>query len=137
MNQSLTECCSTAAAITEVLLGGDVLLNLTARTLNVVRGTRFLTVCGGRLVLGEQQSAVAWHGELGRSLGSLATADIPRVVVVSDATSADPGPVLTALGAAGIPHVLCTLHDASAEDGFMDEADAEAVAERLRQLGYL
>lgn len=44
---------------------------------------------------------------------------------------------MNALAAAGLPHLLCTLHDASVEDGFMDEADAEAVAERLRQLGYL
>jgi hypothetical protein len=137
MNQTLTECTSTAAAITEILLGGDVLLNLTPRTLNVVRGTRFLSVVGEKLVPGEQQCSIAWHKQLAHDLPTLIAADVSRIVVVCDSSSADPGPALTAIAAAGIPHLLCTLDDASAEDGFMDEADAEAVAERLRQLGYL
>lgn len=137
MNQTLTECSSTAAAITEVLLGGDVLLNLTPRSLNVIRGTRFLSSTGGALAISEQQCSIAWRSELARSLTALAAADVPRIVVICDASSADPNPVLNALASAGFPHLLCTLHDASVEDSFMDEADAEAVAERLRQLGYL
>lgn len=137
MNQTLTECSTTATAITEVLLSGDVLLNLTPRTLNVVRGTRFLAIAGGKLALSEQQASIAWHSELAHSLPALTASDVPRIVVICDSSSADPGPAMNALAAAGLPHLLCTLHDASVEDGFMDEADAEAVAERLRQLGYL
>jgi hypothetical protein len=33
--------------------------------------------------------------------------------------------------------LLCTLTEDCGAEAFMDEEDAEAVAERLRQLGYL
>jgi hypothetical protein len=45
--------------------------------------------------------------------------------------------VVRELTACGVRCLLCTLTEDCGAEAFMDEEDAEAVAERLRQLGYL
>lgn len=137
MSATTSECCSTAASITEVLLGGDAVLNLTPQTLNVVHGTPFIGVADGQLCLSAKPAAIQWQQHLADSVRKLALPEIARVVIVTDATTADAASVTGAFAASGIPHVLCVLQVACDAEAFMDEADAEAVAERLRQLGYL
>lgn len=137
MSVTTSECCSTAASITEVLLGGDAVLNLTPQTLNVMHGTPFIGVADGQLCLSAEPTAIHWQYHLADSVRKLVLPDISRVVIITDATTSDVSSVSGAFAASGISHVVCVLQDTCDADAFMDEADAEAVAERLRQLGYL
>ncbi|MFM7037406.1 MAG: hypothetical protein ACKO2L_06755 [Planctomycetaceae bacterium] len=137
MSAITSECCSTAASITEVLLGGDAVLNLTPQTLNVVHGTQFIGVADGRLCLSAKPAAIDWQPHFADSIRQLTMPDISRIVIITDAATGDASSVSRAFAASGIPHMICVLRDVCDADAFMDEADAEAVAERLRQLGYL
>jgi trehalose-6-phosphatase len=132
-----TQCSSTANSITEVLLAGDAVLNLTQQPLNAITGTHFLTIEGDSFRCVPYPSSVSWHARLASSLKQLAEFDVNRIVVVSDEHSGDAEQVLRELSTRHIAHVHCVLINACDEDAFMDEEDAEAVAERLRQLGYL
>jgi hypothetical protein len=132
-----TQCSSTANSITEVLLAGDAVLNLTQQPLNAITGTRFLTIEGDAFRCVPYPSSVSWHSRLASSLKQLDEFDVSRIVVVSDEHSGDAEQVLQELTSRQIAHVHCVLINACDEDAFMDEDDAEAVAERLRQLGYL
>lgn len=62
--------------------------------------------------------------------------NIRRFVVVSDGNDAAQN-FVNDLNAAQVPHTVFNLSEDVSADSFMDEEDAEAVAERLRQLGYL
>lgn len=62
--------------------------------------------------------------------------NVRRFVVVSDGNQTAQN-FVNGLNAAEIPHTVFNLSEDVAADSFMDEEDADAVAERLRQLGYL
>lgn len=137
------ECSSTAGSITEVLLGGDLILNLSGRTLATGHAARYLQfnpaaeVPDRSLQITKEPCSIAWTPALAACLSSLSALDADRIVVVAESQSeAGPG-VVQQLTACGIRCLLCTLSDDCGADAFMDEEDAEAVAERLRQLGYL
>ena len=136
-----TQCTSTPQAISGVLLAGDAVLNLTDQTLSVTSGTRFIAESSGRLVLTTASETVKWRPELQNSVLTLLSAGVTRVVVVTDEitdpSGAHSSTLLDALSVRGIRHLHCVLHAECDVDSFMDEADAEAVTERLRQLGYI
>lgn len=130
-------CSSTPAAISGVLIAGDAVLNLSPQPLNCVAGTRYVHAKGDGLTVTDVPGALIWRPRLAGSLSSLPDADVTRIVVVSDEDDPQADDVLAAMDDAGIPHLHCTLASACEADAFMDDEDAEAVAERLRQLGYL
>ena len=130
-----TQCSSTANAITEVLLVGDAVLNLTQQPLNAVRGTQFVSATGDSLSCGKTPMSVVWKPSLAFSLTKLVVGDVTRLVIVSEEHCSDAEIVVRELSAHQIPHLHCTLMNACDVDAFMDEADIEAVTERLRQLG--
>lgn len=132
-----TQCSSTANSITEILLVGDAVLNLTQQPLNAIRGTQFVVASGDSLLCGQTQGSVTWKHSLASSLQQLVGGDVTRLVVVSDEHCSSADVVVRELTAHKIPHLHCTLMTVCDADDFMDEADAEAVTERLRQLGYI
>lgn len=131
------QCSSTANSITEVLLAGDAVLNLTSQPLNTIAGTRFVTSNGKSLSCTTLPSTVQWSHSLAFSLPALTDNGVLRVVVVSEDNCSDAEFVVRELNARRIPHLHCTLMNACDADAFMDEEDTEAVTERLRQLGYI
>jgi|GEM_PF-358003 len=138
------KCSSTAGSITEVLLGGDLILNLSGQTLATGQTARYLqpdltagAPDNSRLQITNKPCSIAWTPTLAACLNSLAALDADRIVVVAEAQSAAGHSVVQRLTACGIRSLLCTLSEDCGADAFMDEEDAEAVAERLRQLGYL
>ena len=132
-----TACSSTANSITEVILGGDALLNLTQQTLNTTQGTLYVTDSGDTLSCGTTPGKLTWRDSMGASLASLHGSDICRIVVVSEEHCSDAKKLVSELSRQNIPHLHCTLMELCEADAFMDEEDTEAVTERLRQLGYL
>lgn len=70
------------------------------------------------------------------SLNTLLGDEIQRFAVVSDGGSAAVE-FAAKLEGAGVAHSLLLLAEDCTADAFMDEEDSEAVAERLRQLGYI
>jgi hypothetical protein len=142
MTTATTECSSTAASITEVLLGGDLILNLSSQALATAHGARYLQFSlssdsGGSLQVTREPCCVAWHAAIPGCFGSLSALDFDRIVVVVESASEFGPTVLRELTACGVRCLLCTLTEDCGAEAFMDEEDAEAVAERLRQLGYL
>lgn len=71
------------------------------------------------------------------SLMRLVSGQISRLVVVSEDDCSDASQIVRELSIKGISHLHCTLMSTCDADAFMDEEDAEAVTERLRQLGYI
>ncbi len=139
---TITQCSSTAASITEVLLGGDLILNLTAQSLAAGNQARFLQLTAAdhsdsRLQICSQVASVAWSETLIPLFDQLRQLDADRIVVVADQNSPAGLQAIQELSSRGIRCLLCTLMEDCGANAFMDEEDAEAVAERLRQLGYL
>ncbi len=132
-----TQCSSTPEAISGILLAGDAVLNLSGQTLNCVSNTRFVAPIGESLSVTDSPARVVWRTDLAHALPDVASEAVDRVVVVSESQDTDSEQVLSALKTAGIAHIHCTLTSECDAAAFMDEEDAEAVAERLRQLGYL
>ena len=131
------QCTSTADAITSVLLAGDAVLNLSFRPLNASAGTLYVTESGNRLEISETCQSVDWSPQLAPSLATLISEDITRLVVVADESCPAADQILQALSQQQIPHCHCILAADCDAKAFMDEEDSEAVAERLRQLGYI
>jgi hypothetical protein len=132
-----TACSSTANSITEVILGGDALLNLTQQSLNTTQGTVYVTGSGNTLSCSTAPGKVTWRDSMVASLASLLGSEISRIVVVSEENCSDAKSLVSELSRQNIPHLHCTLMPLCEADAFMDEEDTEAVTERLRQLGYL
>ena len=104
---------------------------------NCVGSTRYVTNSGESLGVSDAPAQVHWRTDLAHALVEVTDTDVDRIVVVSDPANQAATQALTALKDAGIAHMHCTLTTQCDADAFMDEEDAEAVAERLRQLGYL
>ncbi|MBL8810236.1 MAG: hypothetical protein JNM43_08670 [Planctomycetaceae bacterium] len=131
------QCSSTANSITEVLLAGDAVLNLTQQPLNTIAGTRFVSAEGDVLLTNTAAAMVLWKHSMTPSLSRLVSGAVSRLVVVSEEDCSDASMIVRELEIKGIPHLHCTLMSTCDADAFMDEEDAEAVTERLRQLGYI
>lgn len=131
-------CCSTtASSITEILLAGDVLINLTEKKLNVVQGTVFIETDGHSLRRTGVPVRMDWRPELADHLTGIPDAGVSRIVVVSEDDCPISGSVIEALSVRGIPCLHCVLMDTCASEDYLADEDAELVSERLRQLGYL
>ncbi len=131
------QCSTTADAITSVLLAGDAVLNLTGHALNTIAGTAFVSDSGEGLKISFDDSRVVWRPSHGPALRPLISRDITRIVVVTEDDFQSAEAVMDVLRSQKIPHCHCVLANECSSDAFMDPEDAEAVAERLRQLGYL
>ncbi len=132
-----TECSSTANSITEVLLAGDAVLNLTQQPLNTIAGTMFVQADSGELHCQTSSAHVIWNHSLLFALPQLVAGRVSRLVVVSEEGCSDAEFIVRELTSRNVPHLHCSLMNACEADSFMDEQDAEAVTERLRQLGYI
>ncbi|MCA9062017.1 MAG: hypothetical protein KDA96_03135 [Planctomycetaceae bacterium] len=131
-------CSATADSITSILLAGDAVLNLSNEPLNTVSGTLYVAFQHGQASLQPQPAAVDWNDAMAASLAALTGSETQRIVVVAnDASFSQSKAAVRALELQNVPCVLCTLNADCDADAFMDEEDAEAVAERLRQLGYI
>lgn len=60
-----------------------------------------------------------------------------RLVVVSAAANAEAASLARAIAETGVATLCCSVSSGCDAGDFMDEDDSEAVAERLRQLGYI
>lgn len=60
-----------------------------------------------------------------------------RLVVVSAAGNAEAASLARAIAEAGVTTLCCSVSSGCDAGDFMDDDDSEAVAERLRQLGYI
>jgi hypothetical protein len=78
-----------------------------------------------------------WSVKATQGIGTLISDTTLRIVVVSEEDCCDADRLVRELVAQRIPHLHCTLMNPCDADDYMDEQDAEAVSERLRQLGYL
>lgn len=116
-------------ALPESLEPGDVLLNLTDQELAC--SVPFVTNSGEQLQTGFLAPSVAARPTATKLISLCESAD--RLVVVGD----DPGGLVEQLTAAGQTVKWIQLTADCGSDSFMDEEDSEAVAERLRQLGYI
>ncbi|MCA9034927.1 MAG: hypothetical protein KDA91_07355 [Planctomycetaceae bacterium] len=132
-----TQCTSTADAISGVLLAGDLVLNLSPQPLNTTSNTRHLTVQNDCLTAGTTGGTVAWEDEYADAICALLSSQDARIVVVSQESDATALVVMQELTNRSVPCTHCVLAADCESDSYMDEEDAEAVAERLRQLGYL
>ena len=132
-----TECVTTANSITEVLLAGDAVLNLTQQPLNIIAGTMFVSSDQNSASLMTCPCGFRWSLKAAQEIGTLISDTTLRIVVVSEEDCCDADRLVRDLVAQRIPHLHCTLMNPCDADDYMDEQDAEAVSERLRQLGYL
>ncbi len=133
-----TECTATPLAISELLLAGDLILNLSSEVLNTLPGVMYLTEQDGQLRCSKTTGQLVWQEGLTAELaGILPDHEINRVVVVCGPDSSVAEQAAAALSGANIRHLLVRLSADCDASAFMDEEDAEAVSERLRQLGYL
>lgn len=132
-----TECVTTANSITEVLLAGDAVLNLTQQPLNTIAGTMFVSSDQNAASLVNRPCGFRWSLKAAQEIGTLISETVLRIVVVSEEDCCDADRLVRELVAQRIPHLHCTLMNPCDADDFMDEQDAEAVSVRLRQLGYL
>jgi hypothetical protein len=132
-----TECVTTANSITEVLLAGDAVLNLTQQPLNTIAGTMFISADHDSASLVNRPCSFRWSIKAAQEISTLISDSALRIVVVSEEGCCDADRLVRDLVAQRIPHLHCTLMNPCNADDYMDEQDAEAVSERLRQLGYL
>lgn len=119
--------------LNDFLQDGDALINCTGEAIAATVPALSINSDGtARLINGP---AYPVNGEDTAALQSLANENVNRFVIVADG---DSGKAFeTACAAANLPHVTCILENTCDADAFMDEEDSEAVAERLRQLGYI
>lgn len=119
-----------ADALHEQLQPGDVLINLTDQELAC--SVPFVTAAAGqfRVDTGFLAPVVAPTCD---QLDTVCASAERLVIVSNDATCA----LVEELTAAGQAVHWLQLAADCGTDSFMDEADSEAVAERLRQLGYI
>jgi len=116
-------------ALPESLEPGDVLLNLTDQELAC--SVPFVAGSGEQLQTGFLAPSVTADLTAAKLISLCESAD--RLVVVGE----DAHGLVEQLTAAGQTVKWVQLTTDCGSDSFMDEADSEAVAERLRQLGYI
>lgn len=117
--------------LAESLAPGDVLANLT--TQDIPCSVPFITASAGSLEKETGFLAPAIDQPNFDSLVAACGSD-ERLVVVADN---DAQPLIDRLTAASVRFRWVQLTTECAADSFMDEEDSDAVAERLRQLGYI
>lgn len=130
-----TQTTVTPESLLDVIEDGDVLINFTPNPLSCDLPFVSCSPDGEAQIATGQPSAVA--GNINAvAVAALQSDQAERFVVLSDGSqqAREFADQLTAAGAATASFVLA---EDCAADSFMDEGDSEAVAERLRQLGYI
>ena len=121
-------------ALAEILEDGDALINFTSEAVATLAPAVSISQDGTPRLINGPAYPVAANVDV--TAISRLVADTTRLVVVTDGI--DKSEELAAqLSMQNVPHVVCVLDQVCAADAFMDEEDSEAVAERLRQLGYI
>ncbi len=131
-----TEVYLTRDALSEFAEPSDAVINFTAES---IAGSVAAVAFGPDGTASLKQSAaypVTCENPNVGSLQSLVENGVVRFVIVSDGSQRGER-FATQLRAANVPHVVCVLEESCDAEAFMDEEDSEAVAERLRQLGYI
>lgn len=122
-------------ALEDNLSSGDAVINFSFDTLTC--DAQFVSFAeNGQALLSFGAATPVGQTADSAALVSLLSDDVRRFVVVSDGGTAAVK-FASSLAAAGIAHKLLLLAEDCNADAFMDEEDSEAVAERLRQLGYI
>jgi len=140
-------------AILAELLPQDAVLDLSGSRFDVLAravpsGTKLVSVVEGEIdvvqVPCEQQAVPkmtqSWIGQtslLNDLISALDTARVQRLLVLPHDVPAETQSLCETLGSRGIETIELRVLQATKADDFMLEEDAEAVATRLRQLGYL
>ena len=115
------------------LQDGDALINCTNEAIAATVPALSINSDGtARLINGP---AYPVNGDANNAMRSLNVENVTRFVIVADGESGKT--FETACTAANLPHITCVVESSCDAGAFMDEEDSEAVAERLRQLGYL
>ena len=130
-----TEVTAFADAVDGLVDCGDALINFSIEAIPC--SVPFMTFAhdGSASLKSGAAMPVGNSADAGRAM-SLLSDDIRRFVVISNGGSAA-AEFAAQLAAAEVPHLLVLLTEDCTADAFMDEEDSEAVAERLRQLGYI
>lgn len=130
-----TQTTVSSEGLLDVIEDGDVLINFTANLLECSLPFVSCSPDGEAQIATGQPLPVAGNIKTD-AVVALQSDQTKRFVVLSDGSQQAREFVdqLTAAGAATASFVLA---EDCAADSFMDEGDSEAVAERLRQLGYI
>ncbi|HIE99612.1 MAG TPA: hypothetical protein EYG03_29980 [Planctomycetes bacterium] len=120
--------------LTDFLKDGDALVNFTSEAIASLTPAVSISQDGtARLVNGP---AYPVNAEVDAKAIIPLLADAGRLVVVTDGIDKS-AEFVAQLSTQKVPHIVYVLEQICAADAFMDEEDSEAVAERLRQLGYI
>jgi hypothetical protein len=121
-------------ALNDVLQDSDALVNFTSEAIASLAPAVSLSRDGTAKLINGPAYPVDADVDA-KAISSLVTNE-QRLVVITD--SIDKSEQFVAqLSEFDITCVVCVLDQLCAADAFMDEKDSEAVAERLRQLGYI
>lgn len=122
-------------ALDSLIEDGDTLINLTSAALSC--SVPFVECSqDGKVKIGTGQPTPVAQDVSAESIQALQTDAVKRFVIVSDGSQVA-RELSEQLTSAGIANSSIVLAEDCAADSFMDEDDSEAVAERLRQLGYI
>ena len=121
-------------ALDTVLQDGDAIINFTSEALAAPAAAVSLSQDGTAKLINGPAYPIAADTDA-QAISALMT-DGKRLVVVTDGSD-KVAEFVARISAAQVPHLVCIPDEACAADAFMDEEDADAVAERLRQLGYI
>lgn len=121
-------------ALNDVLRDGDALVNFTSDAIASLAPAVSLSRDGTAQLINGPAYPVDAEADA-KAISCLVTTE-QRLVVVTDGI--DKSEKLVAqLSELGTTCVVCVLDQLCDSDAFMDEEDSDAVAERLRQLGYI
>ncbi len=121
-------------ALTDFLQDGDALVNFTSEAIASLAPAVSISQDGTASLINGPAYPV--DSELDAKTVIPLVADVGRLVVVADGIDKS-AEFVAQLSTHKVPHVVCVLEQICEADAFMDEDDSEAVAERLRQLGYI
>jgi hypothetical protein len=121
-------------ALTDILQDSDVLINFTSEAIASLAPAVSISQDGtAKLIDGP---AYPVDAEVDAKAISCLITNEQRLVVVTDGIDKSEQ-IVAQLSEHNVTCVVCVLDQVCAADAFMDEEDSEAVAERLRQLGYI
>ena len=124
----------------------DVVLDVCGQSSQLLdfaqRGSRFVVAAGDRFELSESPGDAATtqfseSASVGRLVETLKNQTVRRVLCSVMKDGEAPEPLREELTRNGIELIEVIVSETVRADDFMDEADSDAVAERLRQLGYI
>ena len=133
---STTQVYLTRDALADFAEPGDAIVNFASESIAASVPSISFSSDGSASLTQSAAHSVACDPVNVDSLRTLMSQGVDRIVVVSHGSAAGDA-FARQLVVASLPHVVCLLEESCDADAFMDEEDSEAVAERLRQLGYI